>query len=187
MAAGYRRSLGRTVLFALTYAAACYIGRRLLLGNHVNLVWPAAGVGVVWFCAHRRAPTRHLDMLLLALAVGGVDWLTGAAPVIGVVAGIVGLVQVTVFLRLLRRWAPHLWGAGGNAPLRCPRDLWALLGAGFAATVVANAVSMLGRWMVTGSVPVAINAMSMARHTASIMIIGSVGICAGAAISRLPA
>jgi hypothetical protein len=115
---GYRLSLARTLLFALAYAGACYVGRALWLGYEVNLVWPAAGVAVVWFCAHLRTPTRRLDMVLLALILGGMDWLTGASAASGVVAGIVGLIQITIFLRLLHLWGPHLWGAGGNASLR---------------------------------------------------------------------
>jgi signal transduction histidine kinase len=185
--AGYRSSLARTVCFALVYAAACYAGRRLVLvGNH-NLAWPAAGVAVVWFCAHRTAPTRRLDMVLLAVILGTVNWWTGTSPAVGVVAGVVGLVQALVFVRLLHRWSPHLWGAGGSAPLRTPRDLWALLRAGVAATLVASAVSLVGRWLVTGSLPVVVTTMSVARHTASILVLGSAGICAGAALSRWPA
>jgi signal transduction histidine kinase len=185
--AGHRSSLLRTLCFALAYAAACYAGRRLVMvGNH-NLAWPAAGVGVVWFCAHRRAPTRHLDMLLLALILGIVNWRTGATPAVGVVAGIVGLVQVLTFLVLLRRWGPHLWGAGGDAPLRTPRDLWTLLRSGFVATVAACAVGLLGRWLVTGSLPLTATTVSLARHTAGIVVIGAAGICAGAALARLPA
>lgn len=83
MTPGYRRSLVRTVCFALAYAAACFTGRYIVVGHHVNMIWPAAGVGVVWCCAHRRAPTRRLDLVLLALILGGVDWLTGASPAIG--------------------------------------------------------------------------------------------------------
>ncbi|GIE82447.1 hypothetical protein Aph02nite_83970 [Actinoplanes philippinensis] len=184
MKAGYRSSLVRTVCFALAYAAACYAGRRLVLvGNH-NLAWPAAGVAVVWFCAHRRAPTRHLDMALLTLILGVTNWRTGTSAAVGAVAGLVGLVQALVFLRLWRRRSPHLWGAGGTEPLRSPRDLWDLLRTGFTATIAASVVSLVGRGLVTGSFPVTVTAMSVARHTASILIIGSAGICAGAALSR---
>ncbi|MFC4063352.1 ATP-binding protein [Actinoplanes subglobosus] len=182
--ADHRRSLARTVCFALAYAVACYAGRRLVVvGNH-NLAWPAAGVAVIWFCAHRRAPTRRLDMLLLVLILGAVNWRTGTSPAVGVVAGLVGLVQALVFLRLLTRWAPHLWGGGGDAPLRCPRDLWALLKAGFGATLAASAVSLVGRWLITGTAPLTVTTMSVARHTASILIIGAAGICAGSALTR---
>ncbi|GGN76893.1 hypothetical protein GCM10010112_49450 [Actinoplanes lobatus] len=186
MTTGYGLSLTRSMLFALVYAGACYAGRMFWLGDQVNLVWPAAGVAVVWFCAHRRAPTRHLDMLLLTLILGAVDWLTGAPAVGSVVSAFVGLIQITVFLWLLRRWGPHLWGAGGDAALRCPRDLWILLGAGLASTVIAKTVNVLGQGLVTtGGFPVLVSAMSVARHMAGILIIGSAGIYAGAAISRL--
>ncbi|GID91232.1 ATP-binding protein [Amorphoplanes digitatis] len=187
VAPGYGRSLVRTTLFALAYAGACYVGRRFWLGYEVNLVWPAAGVAVVWFCAHRRAPTRRLDMLLLTVILGGMDWLTGYAPAGAVVAGFVGLIQVTIFLWLFHRWGPHLWGAGGNAPLRSPRDLWILLGAALAATVAAKSLNVLGQGSVTDGFPILVSAMSVARHMASILIIGSAGICAGAALTRLRA
>lgn len=184
---GYGLSLARTMLFALVYAVACFIGRSFWLGYEVNLVWPAAGVAVVWFCAQRCAPTRRLDMVLLAVILGGMDFLTGETAASGVVAGFVGLIQVTVFLWLLRRWGPHLWGAGGKAPLRSPRDLWILLGAGLAATVTAKAVNVVGQGLVTDGFPVLVSTMSVARHMASILILGSAGICAGAAITRFRA
>ncbi|MEU7909181.1 ATP-binding protein [Actinoplanes sp. NPDC049118] len=187
MTTGYGLSLARTMLFALAYAGACYLGRSFWLGQGINLVWPATGVAVVWFCAHRRAPTRRLDMLLLVLILGGVDWLTGATAASAVITGLAGLIQFTVFLWLFHRWGPHLWGAGGNAPLRSPRDLWILLGAGLAATVAGKAVNLLGQGLLTDGFPVLNSAMSVARHIASILIIGSAGICAGAALTRLRA
>ncbi|MBO3739295.1 sensor histidine kinase [Actinoplanes flavus] len=188
MTTGYGLSLARSMLFALVYAAACYIGRRFWLGDQVNLVWPAAGVAVVWFCAHRRAPTRRLDMLLLALILGTTNWLTGAPAAGSVVAAFVGLIEVTVFLGLLRRWGPHLWGTGGDASLRSPRDLWILLGAGLGATLVAKSVNVLGQGLVSpDGFPVLVSAMSMARHMAGILIIGAAGIYAGAAVSRFRA
>ncbi|WP_229831161.1 ATP-binding protein [Actinoplanes ianthinogenes] len=179
-----RRSLVRTALFALLYAAAVYAGRRTaMVADGVSLVWPAAGVAVVWFCAHRAAPTRHLDMLLLAVILGVGNWRTGATPAVGVVAGLVGVIQVVIFRWALRRWRPNLWGAGGSDGLRSPRDLWALAGAGLACSVGANVASLLGRWLVTGSMPVALSVMSLARHMASILIFGAVGICVGAALT----
>ncbi|GAA4587318.1 signal transduction histidine kinase [Actinoplanes octamycinicus] len=181
---GYPRSLARTAFFALLYAAAVYAGRRTaMVDDGVSLVWPAAGVAVVWYCAIRDAPTRHLDMLLLAVILGVGNWWTGAPPAVGVVAGLVGLIQVGIFRWTLRRLRPTLWGAGGTDCLRSPRDLWALFGAGLACSVGANLASLLGRWLVTGSIPVALSVMSLARHMASILIFGAVGICVGAALA----
>jgi PAS domain S-box-containing protein len=181
---GYRHSLGRTVIFALLYALAVYAGRCTAMVAHgVSLVWPAAGVAVVWFCAHRSAPTRRLDVLLLAVILGVGNWLTDAPPAVGVVAGIVGVIQVWIFLWALHRWRPNLWGAGGTDTLSAPRDLWALFGAGLAASVGANVASLLGRWLVTGHAPIELSIMSLGRHMASIMIIGTAGIYVGAALS----
>ncbi|WP_239164008.1 ATP-binding protein [Actinoplanes palleronii] len=183
MTTGYRLSLARTVLFALLYAAAVYAGRRTaMVADGVSLVWPAAGVAAVWCCAQRGAPTRRLDLLLLAGILGTGNWLTGASPAVGVVAGLVGLIEVGVFLRALRRWRPGLWGAGGSETLRSPRDLWALLGAALAASCAAGVSGLLGRWLVTGSMPIASSIMSMARHLTGILIIGAAGIWVGAAL-----
>ncbi|WIM94025.1 ATP-binding protein [Actinoplanes oblitus] len=180
----YRRALARTALFTLLYAAAVYAGRKTaMVADGVSLVWPAAGVAVVWYCAIRGAPTRHLDMLLLAVILGVGNWRTGASAAVGVVAGLVGLIQVGIFRWTLRRWRPHLWGAGGTDCLRSPPDLWALFGAGLACSIGANVASLLGRWLVTGSIPVALSVMSVARHMASILIFGAVGIFIGAALS----
>ncbi|BCY12706.1 ATP-binding protein [Actinoplanes sp. L3-i22] len=185
MTTGYRRPLARTVAFALLYAAAVYSGRRTaMVGDGVSLIWPAAGVGVVWFCANRTSPTRRLDAVLLVLILGLGNWLTGAPAAVSVVAGFVGLIQAGIFLGTLRRWRPNLWGAGGSETLRSPRDLWGLLGATLAASVGANLVSLLGRGLVTGSFPVAFQAMALARHTASILIIGAAGIYLGAGLRR---
>lgn len=185
MSTGYRNSLARTALFALLYAAAVYAGRcTAMVADHVSLVWPAAGVGVVWFCAHRDAPTRRLDMVLLAVILGlGNRW-TGEPADVSVVAGIVGLVQVWLFLGLLHRWRPSLWGGGGHDSLRSPRDLWALFGATVVACVGTHVVSLLGRGLVTGSLPVAFSVMALARHVASILIIGASAIYLGANLSR---
>ncbi|GAA2855950.1 hypothetical protein Acy02nite_08520 [Actinoplanes cyaneus] len=182
---GYRSSLARTLMFALLYAAAVYAGRRTaMVADGVTLIWPAAGVAVVWFCAHRDAPTRRLDTVLLVVILGVGNWRTGAPWDVSVVAGFVGLIQVSLFQWALHRWRPNLWGAGGHEPLRSPRDLWVLFAVTVFTCVGTHLASMLGRVLVTGSLPVAVSAMALARHVASILIIGAAGIHLGARLSR---
>ncbi|MFI1988482.1 ATP-binding protein [Actinoplanes sp. NPDC020271] len=182
---GYRVSLARTLMFALLYAAAVYAGRcTAMVADGVSLIWPAAGVAVVWFCAHRDAPTRWLDTVLLAVILGVGNWRTGTPGEVSVVAAFVGLIQVWIFRWALRRWRPNLWGAGGRDPLRSPRDLWALLAVTVLTCVGTNLAGLLGRGLVTGSLPVALSVMSLARHIASILIIGAAGIHLGAWLSR---
>lgn len=49
-------SVTRTLLFAAGYLLAAYAGRLTVMdGTNLSLVWPAAGVAVVWFAAQRRA------------------------------------------------------------------------------------------------------------------------------------
>ncbi len=185
MSTGYRISLARTLAFALLYAAAVYAGRRTaMVADSVSLVWPAAGVAVVWFCAHRDAPTRWLDTILLAVILGVGNWRTGAPADVSVVAGLVGVIQVWIFLWALRRWRPNLWGAGGTDTLRSPRDLWVLFAVTLVTCIGTHAVSLLGRGLVTGSFTIESSLMALARHVASILIIGTAGIYLGAGTAR---
>ncbi|GIF14417.1 sensor histidine kinase [Actinoplanes teichomyceticus] len=187
MTSGYRLSLARTALFALLYAAAVHAGlRTAMVADGVGMVWPAAGVAAIWFCAHRDAPTRHLDVLLLVAILGGGTWHTTGSPSIGAVTAAAGLIQVWIFRWALGRWRPELWGGGGAETLRSPRDLWALLGAALAASAGGCVAGLLGLGLVTGTLPVAMAVLSLARHLASLVIIGTAGIYLGAAAHARP-
>ncbi|WP_433832800.1 sensor histidine kinase [Actinoplanes sp. CA-015351] len=181
----YRLALARTVLFALLFGTAVYIGRRSALDHAgTSLVWPAAGVGAIWFCAQRFARTKWLDFVVLPVVLAAVMLATDAHPAQAAGYGVAGFVQASVFGVLLSRWRPGLWGGGGTEPMRAPRDLWALLGAAFGASVCGCAVGSLGEWLDKGRYPLELVVLSLARNTASILIIGSAGMFAGAALSR---
>ena len=180
----YRHSLSRTVSFALGYAVAVLIGRRVALDQAgVALVWPAAGVGALWLCAQRHAPARWADLTALPLVLASVTVLTGAPPVAAAGYGCAGLTQALAFRRMLIRLRPALWGAAGTEPMRSPRDLWGLLGAAFGASVCGCTVASVGEWISGGGYPVAATATNLARNTTSILIIGSAGVFAGAALA----
>ncbi|MBB2948884.1 signal transduction histidine kinase [Actinoplanes lutulentus] len=181
----YRLALARTVLFALFFGVAVYIGRRSALDHAgTSLVWPAAGVGAIWWCAQRFARTKWVDFVVLPLVLAAVMLATDAHPVQAAGFGVAGIVQATMFGVLLSRWRPGLWGGGGREPMRAPRDLWALLGAGFGASVCGCAIGSLGEWLDKSSYPLELAVLSLARNTASILIIGSAGMFAGAALSH---
>ncbi|GAA4942650.1 ATP-binding protein [Actinoplanes utahensis] len=172
----YGRSLARTGGFALAYLLAVLAGRLTVLdGRNMSLVWPAAGVAAVWFCAQRRSRARWADVAALAVITMVVNTATGATPAMAAIFVAANLAQVWTFLRLLDTWRPRLWDDG----LHRSRDLWALLGAAFGATVAGAAVGPTGMWLITGHYSWPSTFVWLARNTAGVLLIGAVALCAG--------
>ncbi|MCU7724416.1 PAS domain-containing sensor histidine kinase [Actinoplanes sp. KI2] len=182
----YRRSLARTASFALLYGAAVLLGRKTALGPAgIGLVWPAAGVSAVWFCAQWRARARWADAVALPLVLLATTLVIrppGVAAAI-LAIGVAGVVQAVVFCRLLSWLRPNLWGAGGTEPLLCTRDLWGLLGAAAGASLCGAGLGVAGEWMVHGGWHWSHFALYLTRHVAGILVVGSVGVFAGSALA----
>ncbi len=127
--------------FMLLYGALGVAGRLTVhTGSLFAPLWPAAGVAVVWFLA-RGAGGRSVDTVLLAAAAFAVNALTGAPLDVAALFVATNLLQTLLTVGLLRRWAPDLWGCGGDRPLDSPRVLsWFVLAAvlGAAATAVVG-------------------------------------------------
>jgi signal transduction histidine kinase len=173
----------RTVLFAIVYLAATIAGRLTIMdGTSLSMVWPAAGVGVVWLAAQWHTRTRWADVAALSAITWGVNVATGASAGLAAAFIVANLVQAGVCLSLVRRWRPLLWGAGGAQPMRSPRDLWALLAAAFTATVSGAAIGPTAVWLFTGHYSWPGTAVWLARNTASMLLIGAVGLCFGHAV-----
>ena len=171
----YGGSLARTGLFALAYLLAVLAGRLTVLdGRNLSLVWPAAGIATVWFCAQRRAPARWADVVALAVVTMVMNTATNATPAMAAIFVAANLAQVWVFLRLISRWRPRLWDEG----LHRSRDMWVLLGAGFTATTAGATVGPTGMWLVTGQYSWPSTLVWLARNTASVLLIGAVALCA---------
>jgi signal transduction histidine kinase len=178
----YRGSLVRTGLFAVAYLIAVWVGRLTVMDDiNLSMVWPAAGIAAVWFCAQREAPARWADVAALAVITLIVNTATGATAALALVFVAANLIQVAVFLHLLARWRPDLRPDSG---LQSPRDLWALLGAGSAATVAGAAIGPTGMWLLTSRYSWPATLVWLSRNTASILLIGAVGLCAARAVTR---
>lgn len=169
----YRRSLARTGVFAVVFLISVLAGRLTVMdATNLSMVWPAAGVAVVWFCVQRKAPARWADVAALAVITFGVNTATGASLALAVVFTVANLVQIWVFVLLIGRWRPAV-AAGA---LRGPTDLWALLAASAAATVAGAAAGPAGMWLVTDRHSWAATLVWLARNTASILLIGGAGL-----------
>ncbi|BAL86990.1 putative multi-sensor signal transduction histidine kinase [Actinoplanes missouriensis 431] len=181
----YRRSLARTGIFTVAYAIATYAGRASILDDSpIGLVWPAAGVAVIWFCRQRQAPLRWLDALALAVVTVVVNTGTGAAPAMSVIFVATNLAQAYAFTQLIGRWRPTLWGAGGTQPMRSPPDLWALLAAAAGATLTSAFFGPGLVWLATNDYTWTATSVWLSRNVASILVVGAVGFCLGPALSR---
>jgi signal transduction histidine kinase/integral membrane sensor domain MASE1 len=178
----YRGSLARTGLFAVAYLIAVWAGRLTVMDDtNLSMVWPAAGLAVVWFCVQREAPARWADVAALAVITLVVNTATGATVALALVFVVANLIQVAVFLHLLTRWRPALRPESG---LHNPRDLWALLAAGFAATAAGAITGPTGMWLLTGRHSWPATLVWLSRNTASILLIGAAGLCAADALHR---
>lgn len=136
--------------FAVAFVLLVLTGRATATSDGgPALVWPAAGVGVLWLLARpgRRWAAAVLPTLaVLALAAHVVS---GASPGIVLAGTLAAVVQPLVSVGLLRWWSHDLLGAGGDRTLSEPRLLGLLVAASVLATgagaVVATAsIAALG-------------------------------------------
>ncbi|GGN60223.1 hypothetical protein GCM10010112_16250 [Actinoplanes lobatus] len=167
-------SLLRTTAFAAIFLAMESLIRvEMTRQSGVPLVWPAAGIAVMWFTAQRRARVRWADPVALVAVIMAMNLAAGAGPAVAAICAVTGLVQVSVFLRLLPRAYP---GSDGDdaARLRRPRDLWALLAVVATAATVGAMVGAAGLWLITGMPSGPATATWFFLDVASMLLYGAV-------------
>ncbi|GAB1639632.1 sensor histidine kinase [Krasilnikovia sp. MM14-A1259] len=149
MMRGIPASLLRTAGFAGLFLVMEFVSRAAMAQHSdVPVVWPAAGVAVMWFVAQRAARMRWADPVALVAVIVAVNLAAGAGAAVAVVCAAAGLAQVEVFRRLL----PRAYRGSDGAALR-PRDLWMLLAVVAGAAAAGAAVGVAGLWLVTGALP----------------------------------
>ncbi|WP_432514465.1 PAS domain S-box protein [Kineococcus sp. SYSU DK001] len=165
----------RSLAFALAFCVAMLLGRQTVMdGTSMSLVWPAAGVAVVWFAAQRTARTRGLDLALLVITTFALNALTGLDPALAVCFAAANVAQVLTFEVLFTRWCPQAWGAGGDQPLTGLTQLMRLLTAAFLATGASALLGPTALWALTGQWSWVAALVWMTRNTASILLIAAV-------------
>ncbi|GAA3395087.1 ATP-binding protein [Cryptosporangium minutisporangium] len=169
-------ALARSVGFACLFTLAAIGGRLTILeGASLSLVWPAAGVAVVWFVAQRGAPVPAVDWVLLVGVTLAVNLATGAAVVLAVGFVLANAVQIGVFLTLFGRLKPD-WRRGDAPPLVRLGDLWRMIAATAASTVCGAIVGptlaswYAGSWSWLGEL------VWLTRNISSILLIGILGL-----------
>jgi signal transduction histidine kinase len=162
--------------FAVGYAVLAVLARLTAEdGQGVSLIWPGAGIAMLWLLAE--SPRRQARVLVpLTVIHGGISWLTHA-PLDLVVLGAVSVAcQTWVTVALVRRWCPRLLGAGGTESFRSPRSLAYTCVAAALGSAVGAAIGTLAIWMVSG---VAWDAWVpqawFNRHFTGLVVFGCVG------------
>ncbi|MET8148802.1 ATP-binding protein [Actinoplanes sp. NPDC049668] len=174
-----RAPIYRTCGFAVLYLGAVLAGHLQVQVSDLFAGWLAPGVAAVWLCAQRQATTRWVDAvaLFVTTVVGAAALGVPLSAAVGL--AVAQLVQVGVFLALLARWRPQLWGAGGDAGLRTPRDLWGLLGTACVAAVAGSVLATAGVWLAGAVDSWSLLAVMVTRNMSSLLIVTALGISLG--------
>lgn len=173
-------SLTRSAAWSVLCLLATFAGRMTIMdGTSLSLVWPAAGVTVLWFSMQRKARLRWVDPIALAVVTVWANVATGAPLALALWFFVANLTQVAVFLRVHHRLSPELWGAGGEAPLARSADLWRLLVATVAGALSGAVIGPTALWLITGHFNWLDAAVWFTRNTVSILLILAVGLRVG--------
>jgi diguanylate cyclase (GGDEF)-like protein/PAS domain S-box-containing protein len=137
----------RSLAVLAVFVAALLVGRLSRAEtDEIALVWPAAGVGVLWLAGSRNRPQLVVDAVLLATATVAVNLATGLEPVSSVVFGPVNVLHAVTGLLVMRRLWPD-----GDPRLCVPRDVLRTLLVGAAAALASGPASALLSWWLLGA------------------------------------
>lgn len=168
-------SLSQSLGFAAVYVVLALLGRSTVLpGAAVSLIWPAAGLAVLWLLAeHPSRQTRVLvgiaAELIVVLALTGAPWPLLVAGPVSVVA------QTWLVVVLLRKWCPDLLGAGGAFSVHSPRTLVVGTSIVLGACVLGAVLALLGLWAAGQQLDVELTLLVWGRQVVGVLAVGSVG------------
>ena len=166
------------------YVGACLLGRiTVIQPENIGLVWPAAGVAMVWLASGSNRRMWYIDIALLSVSTVGVLLLTEG----GVTRSILSLVvvfQAVITVLALRRWVPGIWGTGGRVPFKRLRDFGVLLLVVITTALITAVLrSLLGQvFMPAESLDLLLGRWG--RNAAAMATIGSFGLLLGGWIAE---
>ncbi|MGO4255258.1 ATP-binding protein [Marmoricola sp. RAF53] len=173
-----RLALG-TTLFLLTG----YAGRATVLHDGgASLVWPAIGVAALWLGSGNRR-TWPADVTALVLASVVIYLTTGVSVAYTVVFLVMTLVQLFVFIALVRRQVPGLWGFGGAEPLQRVGQLGRLALAAALSGLAATAVGGLVATLVSGRPDAATLGVLWGRNAVALVVVTTLGVLIGQSLA----
>ena len=168
-------SPSRAAAFAVAYALLTLVGRATAIeGQVVSLIWPGAGVALLWLLAE--SPRHTLRVLVPLMAIHfGVVVATGVPPLLGFFGALSVTLQTAVAGLLLRRWCPTMLGAGGTASIRSPRNLAVMAGAAAIGCALGAVIGTIGLWLSPAPAPALTPVAWFARHIVGVLTVGAVG------------
>lgn len=158
------------------YLVAGVLGRLTIIDGHaLSLVWPAAGVGMLWLATsdRRRVAT---DVVVLGVTVFVVNAATGAPPLLGLLFVLTNLLQAGGFVLLLRRLRPDLRGFGGAREPGSLVDLGTVTGAALLSCLVAAAVGHVGLGLLGTQGTLTTFVVWWGRNVTGLLVIGMLGL-----------
>ena len=165
----------RAAAFAVAYALLTLVGRATAIeGQVVSLIWPGAGVALLWLLAE--SPRHTLRVLVPLMTIHfGVVVATGVPPLLGFFGALSLTLQTAVAGLLLRRWCPTMLGAGGTASIRSPRNLAVMAGAAAIGCALGAVIGTIGLWLSPAPAPALTPVAWFARHIVGVLTVGAVG------------
>ena len=166
----------RLLVWLVLYVAAGVLGRLTIIdGQALSLVWPAAGIGVLWLAtsSRRRLP---LDLLAMAGVVFAVNAVTGASAGLAAVLVVTNLVQALLFVGAVRRLRPDLHGFGGTRGPGSLPDLGALACSAALTCLVAAALGQVGLAALGQDPSLTSTAVWWGRNLTGILTVGVLGL-----------
>jgi signal transduction histidine kinase len=168
-------SMARSCGFAALFVVAALLGRLTILeGASLSLVWPAAGVAMVWFVAQRRAAWPAVDWVLLVLASMAVNVFTGSSLLLACAFLAANVVQIVVFLLVAGLLRPD-WQQDTPVLTRLA-DLWRLVAAALLGTACGAAIGPAVAAWVTDGWSWLETFVWFTRNVTSVVLIGVLGL-----------
>lgn len=158
--------------FAVLYAVACFLGGATVPGEEVSLVWPAAGIAVLWLM---QAPRMAPVLIAQAVEMPAVMLATGASPALAAATTLAALAQAVVVIVLLRRWVPGALGTGGTGSIHSLPTLLRGTGTVALGCALGTVIGVAGLWLGAESVTWSDAALWFGRQFGGLMIVASVG------------
>lgn len=178
VAPGWARPVGARLAYAALFVAMGGLGRTTIVDERaLSLVWPAAGIAVLWFLrADSRGRWRWFDCVLLALLALEVNWATGSTLDMAWVLMIANLAQVLVIVTILQRTLPGLGQRYDRRVLDNPRALLRLVEAAATGCLVGVALGTLGMYLVDDFFSWSSAFIWWGRNLCGVLGVGAVGL-----------
>jgi nitrogen-specific signal transduction histidine kinase/integral membrane sensor domain MASE1 len=176
----------RLLVFSALAYAAFLVGRDTVMASaNVSVIWPLSGVGLVWLTSGgRRLWLVDAAGLGIVAVVATLIDIPDAPRAGWIMAAVLTVLQPAVYVLVMRRVAPDLWGSGGTRAMSTLRDLGWFVVACLVGSVTAGLVRASGLGLVPGQDLVTAT-MTWVRNFAWMISIGAVALQVAPALARL--